>query len=69
MVCGSRMYSPARVDVAVSVAAEAAFAPVMVLESANTKMLPELAAELAERVEAVRAVPKYSEVMVRTRQH
>ena len=55
MVCGGRVYSPARVDVAVSVAAEGSLAPVMVLESANAKTLPELSAELAGRVEAVRA--------------
>ncbi|HEX3681442.1 MAG TPA: 2-oxo acid dehydrogenase subunit E2 [Bryobacteraceae bacterium] len=55
MVCGSRMYSPRRVDLAVSIASEGSLAPVMVLESANLKMLPQLAAELAGRVEEVRA--------------
>ena len=55
VVCGVRMYSPSRVDVAVSIASEGSLAPVMVLESANTKMLPQLAAELAGRVEEVRA--------------
>jgi pyruvate dehydrogenase E2 component (dihydrolipoamide acetyltransferase) len=55
VVCGGRIYSPRRVDVAVSIASEGSLAPVMVLESADTKTLPQLAAELAERVEEVRA--------------
>lgn len=55
VVSGTRMHSPSRVDVAVSVAAEGSLAPVMVLEGANLKKLPELAAELAARVEEVRA--------------
>ncbi len=55
MVCGSRMYSPERVDVAVSVAAEGSLTPVMVIENANAKTLPELAGELAGRVEEARA--------------
>ncbi|MBV9760774.1 MAG: 2-oxo acid dehydrogenase subunit E2 [Acidobacteriaceae bacterium] len=53
VVCGGRVHSPAQVDIAVSVAAEGALAPVMVLEGANLKKLPEVAAELAGRVEAV----------------
>jgi|SRR5579875_856581 len=55
VVCGSTVYSPARVDVAVSVAAEGSLAPVLVLESANTKTLSALSAELAARIETVRA--------------
>ncbi|HTU46323.1 MAG TPA: 2-oxo acid dehydrogenase subunit E2 [Bryobacteraceae bacterium] len=55
VVCGSRMYSPQRVDVAVSIASDGFLSPVMVLESANTKTLPALAAELADRVDEVRA--------------
>lgn len=54
VVCGARVYTPERVDVAVSVTSEGSLAPVMVLESANTKTLPELAAELAGRVEEVK---------------
>lgn len=53
VVCGGRVHAPRRVDVAVSVAAEGALAPVMVLDGANTKRLPELAVELAARVEEV----------------
>src|ERR1700685_440139 len=55
LVCGSRMYFPKRVDVAVSVSSDGSLAPVMVLESANTKTLVELASELAGRGEQVRA--------------
>ncbi len=55
VVCGRRMYSPRRVDIAVSLASQASLSPVMVLEGANTKALPELAAELAERADQVRA--------------
>lgn len=55
LVCGSRLYSPWRVDVAVSIAPNGSLSPVMVLEGANTKTLPALAAELSERVEEVRA--------------
>jgi pyruvate/2-oxoglutarate dehydrogenase complex dihydrolipoamide acyltransferase (E2) component len=53
VVCGGRVHSPARVDCAVSVASEGALAPVMLLQGANRKRLPELAAELALRVEEV----------------
>lgn len=55
VVCGNRVYSPERVDVAVSVNSEGSLAPVMVLQSANTKALPVLAAELAARLEEVKA--------------
>ena len=55
VVCGARLYSPRRVDIAVSLASESSLSPVMVLESANTKTLLEIAAELAGRVEAIRA--------------
>jgi pyruvate dehydrogenase E2 component (dihydrolipoamide acetyltransferase) len=55
MVCGSRIYSPGRVDVAVSMSSEGSLSPVMVLENANTKTVPELAGELAGRVDEVRA--------------
>jgi pyruvate/2-oxoglutarate dehydrogenase complex dihydrolipoamide acyltransferase (E2) component len=55
VVCGRRLYSPQRVDIAVSLASQASLSPVMILEGANTKTLSELAAELAERVEEVRA--------------
>jgi pyruvate/2-oxoglutarate dehydrogenase complex dihydrolipoamide acyltransferase (E2) component len=55
LVCGSRIYSPRRVDIAVSVAAEGALSPVLLLESANTKTLPQLAAELASRADEARA--------------
>jgi pyruvate/2-oxoglutarate dehydrogenase complex dihydrolipoamide acyltransferase (E2) component len=54
LVCGSRMYSPGSVDVAVSVSSETSLAPVVVLESANTKTLEQLASELAGRVESAR---------------
>jgi pyruvate dehydrogenase E2 component (dihydrolipoyllysine-residue acetyltransferase) len=55
VVCGSRIYSPPGVDIAVSIASQESLAPVMVLESANTKTLPQLTAELASRIDAVRA--------------
>ena len=55
VVCGGRMYSPRRVDIAVSLASESSLSPVMILESANTKTLLEIAAELAARVEEILA--------------
>lgn len=55
VVCGAKIYSPARIDIAVSVAAAGSLAPVMVLESANTKSLAQLSTELSERLEHVRA--------------
>jgi pyruvate dehydrogenase E2 component (dihydrolipoamide acetyltransferase) len=55
IVCGGRIYSPGRVDVAISVASQGSLAPIVVLEGANTKKLPQLATELAERVEQVKA--------------
>ncbi len=55
MVCGSRVYSPTRVDIGVSVASEGSLAPVMLLERANTKTAAQLAAELASRSDEVRS--------------
>jgi pyruvate/2-oxoglutarate dehydrogenase complex dihydrolipoamide acyltransferase (E2) component len=55
LVCGSRMYSPGQADIAVSASSEGVLAPVIVLESANTKTLPQLAAELASRAGEARA--------------
>lgn len=55
LVCGGRIYSPERVDIAVSVAAEGPLAPVLLVESANTKTLTQLAAELASRLDEVRS--------------
>jgi len=54
LVCGNRMYSPHCVDVAVSVSSQGSLAPLLVLRSANTKTLPELAAELASRADEAR---------------
>ena len=53
--CGSRRYSPARVDIAVSIAAEGPLSPVLVLENAANNTALQLAAELAERLESARA--------------
>jgi pyruvate/2-oxoglutarate dehydrogenase complex dihydrolipoamide acyltransferase (E2) component len=53
--CGARRYSPTRVDIAVSVSSEAPLSPVVVLENAGQKNLPQIAAELSQRVDESRA--------------
>jgi pyruvate/2-oxoglutarate dehydrogenase complex dihydrolipoamide acyltransferase (E2) component len=54
MVCGGRVYYPTQVDIALSVAADTAVAPLMVIEHAETKGLSEIAREVAERAPGVR---------------
>jgi pyruvate/2-oxoglutarate dehydrogenase complex dihydrolipoamide acyltransferase (E2) component len=55
LVCGSKVYSPHHVDVAVSVSSQESLSPVLVIESANTKTLCEIAGELDSRADEVRA--------------
>lgn len=55
ILCGGRRYSPGRVDIAVSVASEGPLSPVVVVQSASTKTLPDIVAELAQRVEEARS--------------
>ena len=54
MVCGNRRYSPEQVDIALSVAADTAVAPVMVIENAGQRVVTEIAREVSERASAVR---------------
>lgn len=54
LVCGGRRHAPGRVDIAISVASEGFFSPVMVLDGANEKGVAELTAEIARRADDVR---------------
>lgn len=54
LVAGTRRLRPARVDIGLSVAGETNFAPVMIIEDAAQKPLPELSSEVARRVPEVR---------------
>lgn len=54
IVAGRKRYRPARVDIGLSVMGETFVAPVLVIEGAEQKTVAEIAAEIAERVPAVR---------------
>jgi pyruvate/2-oxoglutarate dehydrogenase complex dihydrolipoamide acyltransferase (E2) component len=54
LVCGTRRHRPERVDVGVSITGETFIAPVLVIEGADRKSVPELAAEMTRRVPEVR---------------
>jgi pyruvate/2-oxoglutarate dehydrogenase complex dihydrolipoamide acyltransferase (E2) component len=54
LVCGQRIYNPAQVDIALSVAGEGAVAPLMVLEAADRKNLAEIGREITRRAPEVR---------------
>jgi pyruvate/2-oxoglutarate dehydrogenase complex dihydrolipoamide acyltransferase (E2) component len=54
MVAGTRRLRPERVDVGLSVAGSSFYAPVMVLEDAARKKLPELSAEIVRRAPEIR---------------
>jgi hypothetical protein len=55
LLAGSRRLRPAKVDVGLSVANEAAAAPVMQIKDVPGKPLPQLAAEIEKRAPEVRA--------------
>lgn len=55
VLCGARRYSPHRVDIAVSVCSEAPLSPVVLVEDASTRSLPQIAADLSSGVEDARA--------------
>jgi pyruvate/2-oxoglutarate dehydrogenase complex dihydrolipoamide acyltransferase (E2) component len=66
LVAGTRRLAPERVDIGLSVAGTTSFAPVMVLEDAGRKALPELASEILRRIPEVQAKEKQDlEVMRR----
>ena len=53
MVCGSKIHYPSRVDIALSINAETAIAPVLVIESAADKSLTAIADEVIHRVPVI----------------
>ncbi len=55
MICGAKMYSPTQVDIALSVDADTPLAPVLIIENAENKSLPAIAAEIAEKTPLVQA--------------
>ncbi|MSP59860.1 MAG: hypothetical protein EXR72_05885 [Myxococcales bacterium] len=55
LVAGTRRLRPERVDIGLSVAGRTNFAPVMRIEGAGEKKLPELAAEVIRRIPEVQA--------------
>ena len=50
MVCGNKIYQPADVDIALSVKSETSIAPVLVVESADSKNLAAIAGEVMARL-------------------
>lgn len=54
MVCGYRRLRPARVDIGLSVAGQTSFAPVLVIEDAFAKKLPDLVDFLKEQIPKTR---------------
>ena len=54
-VAGTRRTYPDRVDIGLSITGETFVAPVLVIESADKKTLPEIAAEIARRVPEAQA--------------
>jgi pyruvate/2-oxoglutarate dehydrogenase complex dihydrolipoamide acyltransferase (E2) component len=50
LIAGTRRHYPARVDIGLSVTGETFVAPVLVIEGADQKTAPEIAAEVARRV-------------------
>lgn len=55
MVCGGRVYCPNQVDIGLSVAGETFVAPILVLERAEAKSLPEIAEEIKRRTPEIQA--------------
>lgn len=53
MICGSKVHYAARVDIALSVDAGSAFAPVLVIEGAESKSLPAISAEIMKGIPQV----------------
>jgi pyruvate/2-oxoglutarate dehydrogenase complex dihydrolipoamide acyltransferase (E2) component len=53
MICGPRVHRLTRVDIALSIDAESALAPVLVIEGAESKSLCAISAEIAKRVPQV----------------
>lgn len=54
LVCGATAHSPQQVDIALSVAGEGVVSPVLILEGADRKPLPELVSEIVQRVPQAR---------------
>jgi pyruvate dehydrogenase E2 component (dihydrolipoamide acetyltransferase) len=54
MMSGNYLYRPDQVDIALSVATDAAVAPLMVIEKADAKNIAQIAREIVERTPAVR---------------
>ena len=58
MVAGVRRYRPDRVDIGLSISGEIFVDPVLVIEGADKKSVPEIAAEIARRVPEVQKADK-----------
>lgn len=54
LIAGTRRHRPDRVDIGLSVAGETFVAPVLLIEGADGKSVPEIAAEIARRAPEVR---------------
>ena len=54
IVCGTRRLRPDRVDIGLSVTGEIFVAPVLIIEAADRKTIPEIVEEVARRVPEVR---------------
>jgi pyruvate/2-oxoglutarate dehydrogenase complex dihydrolipoamide acyltransferase (E2) component len=54
LIAGTKRYRPERVDIGLSVTGETFVAPVLVIEGADQKTLPEIVAEIAARAPAAR---------------
>jgi pyruvate/2-oxoglutarate dehydrogenase complex dihydrolipoamide acyltransferase (E2) component len=54
MIAGTKRYRPERVDIGLSVTGETFVAPVLVIEGADQKTVPEIVAEIAARAPAAR---------------
>src|SRR5579862_6111653 len=59
VVCGKHVRRPANVDIALSVAGESAAAPLLVVSSAETKSLREIADEVMSRAPQVRGKERH----------
>jgi pyruvate/2-oxoglutarate dehydrogenase complex dihydrolipoamide acyltransferase (E2) component len=54
IVCGKRRLRPARVDIGLSISGEIFVAPVLIIEGADQKTIPEIVEEVSRRVPEVR---------------
>jgi pyruvate/2-oxoglutarate dehydrogenase complex dihydrolipoamide acyltransferase (E2) component len=65
LIAGTRRHRPATVDIGLSVTGDTFVAPVLVIESANTKSIADIAAEIARRAPEVREADRQMLALLR----